>query len=72
MKAQIVKIISAGLIGGFIGNGVLGALFSLPLVRAIYMIRRFRAGFLSRSRRHETFRIRGVVLYLQDKHRLPG
>lgn len=35
MKANIVKIILAGLIGGFIGNGVLGALFSLPLVRAI-------------------------------------
>lgn len=35
MKANIGKIISTGLIGGFIGNGVLGALFSLPLVHAI-------------------------------------
>lgn len=35
MKANAVQIISAGLIGGFIGNGVLGALFSLPPVRAI-------------------------------------
>lgn len=35
MTTNLFKISSAGLIGGFIGNGVLGALFSLPLVRAI-------------------------------------
>lgn len=30
-----VKIVVAGLVGGFIGNGVLGALFSSPPVQAI-------------------------------------
>lgn len=35
MKTDLIKIICAGLIGGFIGNGVLGALFSLPPVRTI-------------------------------------
>jgi len=30
-----MRIIFAGLIGGFIGNGVLGALFSAPFLRAI-------------------------------------
>mgnify|MGYP002260613275 CR=1 FL=1 len=32
MTTNLVKITSAGLIGGFIGNGVLGALFSLPFI----------------------------------------
>lgn len=32
---QPLKIISAGLLGGFIGNGVLGALFSSPPIRDI-------------------------------------
>ena len=31
----IVKILVAGLVGGFLGNGVLGALFSSPPVQAI-------------------------------------
>lgn len=30
-----VKILTAGLVGGFIGNGVLGALFSSPPVQSI-------------------------------------
>jgi hypothetical protein len=35
MKNGIVRILVAGLIGGFIGNGVLGAVFSSPPVRAV-------------------------------------
>ena len=35
MKNGSVKIIVAGLVGGFIGNGVLGALFSSPPVQTI-------------------------------------
>lgn len=35
MKNGILKIITAGLIGGLVGNGVLGALFSSPPVQAI-------------------------------------
>jgi hypothetical protein len=31
----VVKILIAGLSGGFIGNGVMGALFSSPQVRAV-------------------------------------
>jgi hypothetical protein len=30
-----VKIITAGLIGGFFGNGLLGAVFSLPFIKGI-------------------------------------
>ena len=35
MKRNYGKAIVAGLAGGFIGNGVLGALFSMPLIRSI-------------------------------------
>ena len=35
MKNEIVKITLVGLVAGFIGNGVLGALFSSPPVQAI-------------------------------------
>lgn len=35
MKNNPVRIISAGLLGGFLGNGVLGGIFSLPLVKSI-------------------------------------
>jgi len=35
MRDSGLKIVTAGLIGGFVGNGVLGALFSSPPVRAI-------------------------------------
>lgn len=35
MRDGMLKIITAGLIGGFVGNGVLGALFSTPPVQAI-------------------------------------
>lgn len=35
MKPSSGKILIAGWLGGFIGNGVLGVLFSLPPVRAI-------------------------------------
>jgi len=35
MKDTWVKIVSAGLLGGFLGNGILGAIFSLSPVRAI-------------------------------------
>jgi hypothetical protein len=35
MKNTWGKIVSAGLLGGFLGNGILGAIFSLPPVRAI-------------------------------------
>jgi hypothetical protein len=34
-KNAAMKILVAGLVGGFIGNGVLGALFSSPPVRSI-------------------------------------
>ena len=34
-KNGAVKIVVAGLVGGFIGNGVLGALFSSPPIQAI-------------------------------------
>ena len=34
-KNSTVKIIIAGLVGGFIGNGALGALFSSPLIQGI-------------------------------------
>ena len=34
-KNSVVKILVAGLVGGFIGNGVLGALFSSPPIQAI-------------------------------------
>lgn len=30
-----LKIILAGLLGGFVGNGILGAVFSLPLINTI-------------------------------------
>ncbi|MCI0506752.1 MAG: hypothetical protein L0Z73_11680 [Gammaproteobacteria bacterium] len=35
MGNTAIKIVAAGLAGGFIGNGVLGALFSSPPVQAI-------------------------------------
>ena len=35
MKNRVGKILVAGLIGGFIGNGVLGAIFSSPPVQAV-------------------------------------
>ncbi len=35
MKNGAVRIVVAGLIGGFIGNGVLGAVFSSPPVQAV-------------------------------------
>ena len=34
-KNRVSKILVAGLVGGFIGNGVLGALFSIPPVQSI-------------------------------------
>jgi hypothetical protein len=34
-KDKVFKIVIAGLVGGFIGNGVLGALFSSPPIKAI-------------------------------------
>jgi hypothetical protein len=34
-RSNFGKIILSGLIGGFLGNGVLGAIFSLPAIRAI-------------------------------------
>lgn len=34
-KNSAVKILLAGLVGGFIGNGVLGALFSSPPIQSI-------------------------------------
>lgn len=35
MKRNYGKAIVAGLLGGFIGNGVLGALFSTPFIKSI-------------------------------------
>ena len=35
MKAVLWKVVLAGLVGGFAGNGVLGALFSSPPVQTI-------------------------------------
>lgn len=35
MRDGILKIVIAGLVGGFIGNGVLGAIFSSPSIQAI-------------------------------------
>lgn len=35
MKNDAVRILVAGLVGGFIGNGVLGALFSSPPIQSI-------------------------------------
>ncbi len=35
MRNSAIKIILAGLIGGFVGNGVLGAIFSSPPIRSI-------------------------------------
>jgi hypothetical protein len=35
MKNSVVKILVAGLVGGFLGNGVLGALFSSPTVYSV-------------------------------------
>jgi hypothetical protein len=32
---KLLKIGSAGIVGGFIGNGVLGILFSLPFIKSI-------------------------------------
>lgn len=34
-KNSVVKIVVAGLVGGFIGHGVLGALFSSPPIQSI-------------------------------------
>ena len=34
-NCDTVKILVAGLVGGFIGNGVLGALFSMPPIQSI-------------------------------------
>ena len=34
-KNSVVKILLAGLVGGFVGNGVLGALFSSPPIQSI-------------------------------------
>lgn len=35
MNNGLVKILLVGLLGGFVGNGVLGALFSSPSIKAI-------------------------------------
>ena len=35
MKHNFGKIVLAGLVGGFLGNGVLGAAFSLPAIRSV-------------------------------------
>src|SRR5512145_3312955 len=35
MKKNQGKAVMAGMLGGFIGNGVLGALFSLPPIRSV-------------------------------------
>lgn len=35
MKNSVVRILLAGLVGGFVGNGVLGVLFSSPPIQAI-------------------------------------
>jgi hypothetical protein len=35
MRHSIPRILAAGLVGGFVGNGVLGALFSSPPVKSI-------------------------------------
>ena len=35
MKVHMAKAVLAGLLGGFVGNGVLGMLFSIPLVRSV-------------------------------------
>lgn len=34
-KNSVLKVASAGLVGGFIGNGILGALFSSPPIKSI-------------------------------------
>lgn len=35
MRDSIGKVILAGLVGGFVGNGILGAIFSSPPVQAV-------------------------------------
>lgn len=35
MKNNLGKIIFAGLLGGFLGNGVLGLIFSFPFIKAV-------------------------------------
>lgn len=35
MRQSLMKVVGAGLTGGFIGNGVLGALFSCPPIKSI-------------------------------------
>ena len=35
MRNNALKVVTAGLLGGFIGNGVLGALFSSPPIQSI-------------------------------------
>ncbi len=35
MKGNLGKIVLSGLIGGFLGNGVLGVIFSLPPIRSL-------------------------------------
>jgi hypothetical protein len=35
MKINYGKAVVAGMLGGFIGNGVLGALFSVPFIRSL-------------------------------------
>lgn len=45
-KHSAVKILVAGLVGGFIGNGVLGALFSSPLSRRSFTTPNGKVGSL--------------------------
>ena len=33
--SDVLRIVGAGLLGGFLGNGVMGAIFSSPPVKAI-------------------------------------
>lgn len=35
MRDSLPKIVIAGLVGGFVGNGVLGAIFASPPIQAI-------------------------------------
>ena len=35
MKNSVARIVLAGLVGGFVGNAILGAIFSIPLIRSI-------------------------------------
>ncbi len=61
---KVVKIITAGLLGGFISEGVLGVLFSSPLIKSILYNPALQSQLFIdvTSRRNVPFSVAGLVV----------